>query len=69
MFNQANSFGQTCQSDMCQGEEDGNGVGEEEVGGQLGQEEGEGKDEDGGDEIDEVKDRQTNHQTWDKRKS
>ena len=41
------AFVQTCQPYMCHGEEDGDGVGEDEVGGQLGQEEGEGKDEDG----------------------
>ena len=38
-------FGVTCQPYMCQGEEDGDGVGEDEVSGQLGQEEGEGEDE------------------------
>ena len=54
---------------MCHGEEDGDGVGEDKVGGQLRQEEGEGKDEDGGDEIEEVKEGQTNHQTKDKRKT
>ena len=62
-------FGQTCQPYMCHGEEDGDGKGEEEVGGQLRQEEGEGEDEDGGDEIEEVKEGQTNHQTKDKRKT
>ena len=46
---------------MCQGEEDGDGVGEEEVGGQLRQEEGEGKNENGWDEVEEVKEGQTNH--------
>jgi hypothetical protein len=53
---------------MCNGEEDGDGVGEDEVGGQIRQEEGEGKDEDGGDEVENVKEGQTNHQTRDKGK-
>ena len=53
---------------MCQGDEDGDGVDEDEAGGQLGQKEGEGKDENGGDEVEKVKEGQTNHETRDNRK-
>ena len=44
-------------------EEDGDGVGEGEGGGHLGPEDGQGEDEEGGGQVDNVKIGQTHHQT------
>ena len=50
------------QADIGCGEQQGDGVGEEVGGCHLGQEDRQGKDGQGGEQIDQVKDGQTHHQ-------